>query len=172
MRILRRVPVESGATYLIRRDVLEITTTDALRKEFFPDRPAGPLLPLVTIKLDKTPLESALKSLRYWGNVVLDSRAEKVAQTPVTADVENVPLDTAVRMLANMAGLKVVPLENALYVTSPDSAEEMLQEQEALRQQREREQKEKAREACEKAKTPTPTATPPKAANEPGKKSS
>jgi hypothetical protein len=136
--------VSPSTTYIIRGDVIEITTMKAIRKEFFADRPAGPLPPLVSANFDKVPLESALKELsRPNHSIVLDGRAAKEGQTPVTADLANVPQDTAVRLLADMAGLKMVPLDNVLYVTSKDNALVLLEEQETLRLQRQGEKKER-----------------------------
>lgn len=170
MKILGRVP--ASATYLIRGDVIEITTTEAIRKEFFADRPSspGPLPPLVSVAFDKVPLESVLKELNGYGNVVLDVRAGKEAQAPVTADLTNVPLDTAVRLFADMAGLKAVPLDNALYVTSKDNARALLEEREKLRlQQREQDKKEKANKGGAKEKKPAEKPACPKAESAPVK---
>jgi hypothetical protein len=135
--------VSPSVTYLIRDDHIEITTVQALRKEFFADRPDGPFPPLVSGTFEKVPLESALKELAHAGNIVLDSRAAKEGQTPVTADLVNVPLDTAVRMLADMAGLQVVPLDNVLYVTSINNARLLREDQEKHWRERQREKKEK-----------------------------
>lgn len=153
-KILTRLP--ASATYIIRDDVIEITTTEAVRKEFFADRPSmsGPLPPLVSGAFDKVPLETVLKELNAYGNVVLDVRGSEEAQAPVTADLANVPLDTAVRMFADMAGLKVVSLDNVLYVTSVENADALREEQKELRRQREREQKDKNKKAREKEKKP------------------
>ena len=144
-RVLTRVP--HSATYFIRGDVIEITTMRAVRKEFFADRPTvpGPLPPLVSCELEKRPLELALKELNHYGNVVLDPRAVKEAQMPVTADLANVPLDTAVRMFADMAGLKVVKLDNSLYVTDANNANVLMQDQAELKSERERQRKEKTK---------------------------
>jgi hypothetical protein len=43
-------------------------------------------------------------------------------KTAVTARLINVPLDRAVRLLADMADLKAVLLGNVLYVTSKENA--------------------------------------------------
>jgi hypothetical protein len=145
-RVLKRVP--HSATFFIRGDEIEITTTEAIRKEFFADRPTmpGPLPPLVSGEFDKTTtLETALKQLNRYGNVVLDARANKQSQATVTADLANVPLDTAVRMFADMAGLKVVQLDNSLYVTSKENAKVLLKEQEKQKRERERQDKKKAK---------------------------
>lgn len=154
--------VSPSATYLIREDRIEITTTEAIRKEFFAERPSmpGPLPPLVSGAFDKLPLDAALKELNHFGNVVLDARAEKEAKVQVSADLSNVPLDTAVRLFADMAGLTVVPLDNALYVTSKDNARGLLKEREKMRRQREREIKEK--ENSEKDKKPATPKTEPR----------
>jgi hypothetical protein len=151
-KVLNRV--SPSATYLIRGDQIEVTTTEAIRKEFFADRPEtpGPLPPLVSAEFDKVPLEAAFKELNHYGNIVLDGRTAKEGQTPVSADLANVPLDTTVRMLADMAGLKVVKLDNALYVTSKDNARALMEEQEKQNLEKERELKEKTREDKEKAK--------------------
>ncbi|HEY7310324.1 MAG TPA: hypothetical protein VH643_13250 [Gemmataceae bacterium] len=163
-KILNRV--SPSVTYIIRDDFIEITTVKAIRKEFFADRPHGPFPPLVIDNFDKVPLEAALKELAHSGNIVLDARAAKEGQTTVTADLVNVPLDTAVRMLADMAGLKVVPLDNALYVTSKDNARLLMEEQEKLRLQRKCETKPKKAKPSKKTDKPVP----PNAKTEPGKK--
>ncbi|HWG44340.1 MAG TPA: hypothetical protein VN688_16295 [Gemmataceae bacterium] len=144
--------ISPSATYIIRDDVIEITTMKAVRKEFFPDRPTGPLPPLVSAAFDKVPLETALKQLsRQNHSIVVDARTAKEAVTPVTADLMNVPQDTAVRMLADMAGLTVVPLDNVLYVTSRDNAFNLMEEQERLRRQW-RQHKKEEKDATKKPK--------------------
>jgi hypothetical protein len=127
-KVLARV--SPSATYFIRDNTIEITTVKALRKEFYRNHPAGPLPPLVSGTFDKQPLESVLKELALTSNsnVVLDVRAAKEAATQVTADLTNVPLDTAVGMLADMAGLKLVPRDNVLYVTSKENACALMKE--------------------------------------------
>jgi RNA polymerase sigma factor (sigma-70 family) len=126
-KVLSRV--SPSATYIIRDDFIEITTVQAIRKEFFANRPNGPFPPLVTANFEKVPLEAALKELGRSSNVVLDSRAAKEGQTSVKANLVNVPLDTAVRLLANMAGLSMVRLDDVFYVTTAENAKQMREEQ-------------------------------------------
>jgi hypothetical protein len=149
-KILGRVSL--SAMYIIRDDLIEITTQDAVRKEFCPDHPTGPLPPLVSASFDKVPLKSAFKEMSHVGNIVIDGRMAKDAETPVTADLANVPLDTAVRMLADMAGLKVVALDNVLYVTDKENVRVLLEEQEKLRLQRQPEKKKEDKPAEDKDK--------------------
>jgi hypothetical protein len=164
-KVLQRISPK--ATYIVRDEVIEITTKRAVRKEFFGDRRKGPLPPLISASFAKQPLEAALKDLteaRGVNNIILDSRTAKEAAMPVTADFVNVPLDTAVRMLADMAGLKVVPLDNALYVTSEHNARALLQEREMARPQHPHGKKPKKEPDGKSTKPP-----PPKTANAPSK---
>jgi hypothetical protein len=74
----------------------------------------------VTIDLDKADFATALKQLaRDTGtNLILDSRLGKEANHPVTFQAEDVPLETAVRLMAEMVGLKPVRVGNVLFVAN------------------------------------------------------
>jgi hypothetical protein len=130
-KVLSRIPSASGATYLIRRDTIEITTFAALRAEVWGASYPGPFLPLVHANFDKRPLEEALKQLAEQAefNIVVDGRAAEEAKSPVSARLDNTPLDTAVRLLANIAGLKTFQVDNVIYVTTAENATQ-LEEQE------------------------------------------
>jgi hypothetical protein len=124
-KLLGRVPVVSGATYLLRENHVEITTNNFVVPEICGSVPNSvPRLPLVWATLDKVPLEDALKDLAEQAdfNVMLDNRAAEKGKTPVTARLRNTPLDTAVRLLADMADLRAVHLDNVLYVTTKENA--------------------------------------------------
>jgi hypothetical protein len=124
-KVLARVPSSSGATFLIRRDRIEITTVAEMRKEVWGPKYRGPMLPLVQISFDKLTLREALRELAHQAayNVVLDAAAVEKAKTPVTAKLRNAPLDVAVRLLADMADLRSVQVANTLYVTTPEKAD-------------------------------------------------
>jgi RNA polymerase sigma factor (sigma-70 family) len=124
--ILDRLPVH--AVFVIRKDTIEITTVRAYRAElgFDPDRP---LLPLVWENIENMPLAEALRLLAKDSgmNVVLDPHAldDSRAKTGVSARFENVPVDTAVRVLASMVDLEMVRLDNVLYVTTAARASQL-----------------------------------------------
>jgi hypothetical protein len=86
----------------------------------------------VNLDLDKAVFATALKQLaRESGvNMLVDSRVQKESQSTVTLQLEDVPLDTAVRLLSEMAGLKPVRLGNVLFVTTKASAHELRAEAE------------------------------------------
>jgi hypothetical protein len=122
-KLLSRIPVPSGATYLVRSDHIEITTSIFQAQEIW-GKYGGPHLPLVNAVLEKCPLEDAVKELADQSafNVVLDNRAADKAKTLVTAKFLNTPLDTALRLLADMTDLRSVHLDNVLYVTTKGNA--------------------------------------------------
>jgi hypothetical protein len=60
--------------------------------------------------------------------LVLDGAVGDKAKTPITAVFHRVPLDTVVRLVADMADLRVVPVENMLYVTTKEKAETLRKE--------------------------------------------
>jgi hypothetical protein len=119
-RILSRVSTASGAAWLLRGEHVEITTRSAIQAEVWGAEYTGPFLPLTHARFDKTPLADALKELadQTGFNVVLDPKAGDKAKTSVTARLTNLPLDTAVETLADMAGLQLSRSDNVLYVTA------------------------------------------------------
>jgi RNA polymerase sigma factor (sigma-70 family) len=130
-KILSRLRSLSGATFVVRTDHIEITTTAALRNELgLPAVPGVALLPLVTASFDKTPIDQALKVMTEATgfNIVLDAAKLEKNQPAVTASFQNVPVDTAARILAEMADMRAVLLDNVLFVTSKPAAERLQKE--------------------------------------------
>ncbi len=81
---------------------------------------ADPLLPL---DFHDVPPAHALDELTDSSfSIVLDRRVADKAGVEVSARLANVPLDLAVDVLADTAGLKAVRMKNLLYVTSPENA--------------------------------------------------
>jgi RNA polymerase sigma factor (sigma-70 family) len=85
----------------------------------------------VQVQSDRLPLEEALRELaeQTGANIVVDVRLKEKSMTPVSASMQHVPLETAVRLLADMADVKAVALENVLYVTTKENADKLLREQ-------------------------------------------
>ena len=82
----------------------------------------------VSIDLEKVDLATALKQLSRESatNVLLDSRVkDKDAKAEITLQMEDVPLETAVRLVCEMAGVKPVKVGNVLFVTTKALANEM-----------------------------------------------
>jgi RNA polymerase sigma factor (sigma-70 family) len=141
--VLRRVLSRVGgvnATYVIRKDHIEVTTGAALGVELHlhDGVPPGNLIdevlaqtanqPLVYANFQATPLSAALRTVAEScrENVVLDPAAEgKESSVTVTASLHNVRAETAVRTLAALADLEVVRLDNVLFVTKRDKADRL-----------------------------------------------
>jgi hypothetical protein len=121
--ILRRCPAPSGAVYTVRDDYIEITTSTFQRAEIWGNY-RGPFLPLVNATFDRYPLEEAVRDLADQAEftVLVDSRAADKAKAPVSARLMNTPLDTALRLLTDMADLRTIHLDNVLYITTKENA--------------------------------------------------
>jgi RNA polymerase sigma factor (sigma-70 family) len=143
-RLLAKIPNDSGKTsptYVIRPDRVEITTRDAYQRESYPNwKFSDELLdylhlpPPAYAVFEKVPLSEALAELARTtgGNVIVAGYAAKEAETKVTAELNGVPLDAAVTVLADMADLKCVRVGNVYYVTTPERAR-MLESEEKER---------------------------------------
>ena len=139
---------ESHGTYLVLADRIEVTSTFHANPEKWQHQDNGLHEPKVHAEFDDEELEDALRELAdsTGVSVVIDRRVKEKAHEPVTATLNEVPLATAVRMLADMAGLKVVAMHHALYVTSKENAKEL----EAERQERLKREKPQNHEAEKK----------------------
>ncbi len=121
--ILVRLPIPGGATYVLRRDGIEITTVQTARAQIWGGH-NGPFLPLVQATFEQKPLAEALREMAEQTeyNVVLDNRAGERGKAEVSARFVNTPLDTAVNFVADMVDLRTVLLDNVIYVTTRENA--------------------------------------------------
>jgi hypothetical protein len=166
-RVLARVPVPSGATFMVREDGIEITTTTFMAAECAVDRrkagnapsaaagasggglanpgkepPKNPLsgveeaapdegarnnVAVVSVAVERAPLEEALKQMRSQANInfVLDPGLGEKSRTTVSMTLLNAPVDSAVRVLTEMAELDYVWLDNIFYLTTRDKAQKL-----------------------------------------------
>jgi hypothetical protein len=139
-KILSRVKVPAGATYLLHQDQFVVTTQAAASLEVLGDANRS-LPPLVHRRMEKRLLRDALDEVAELTelNVLLDESVGDKAKDVVTARFLNTPVETAVRVLANKANLSMVRLDNVLYVTTTEKADD-------LRAEMRREEARKARE--------------------------
>ena len=80
----------------------------------------------VSVDCDGTEFAVAAKQLAIdtGANVVVDPRLGDKAKKAITLKLEDVPLETAVRLLSEVADLRAVRMSNVLYVTAPDKVKE------------------------------------------------
>lgn len=135
----RQLPEKSGAGVVLRQALKQLPTKSA-----FVIR-AGKVVILPEARTEKKylynqtffadfndrPLTQALDELSELTgiSIVVDGRAKEKLQLPVTARFrDDVAVQDAVRMLADMADLKPVYLVTGLYITTPARAKEMEKE--------------------------------------------
>jgi hypothetical protein len=81
----------------------------------------------VTVDCDGTAFTDAVKVLAAdtGANIVVDPRLKDKAKVPVILKLEDVPLETAIRLLAEVADLRAIRMNNVLFVTSNERAEKL-----------------------------------------------
>jgi len=123
---LRALLAPLHLTYAIIGDTVVITTEEAAVTRQLRQR--------VSLDLDKAHLVVALKQLARdtATNLLVDPRVTKEAEAAITLQLDDVPLETAVRLMAELAGLKPVRLGNVLLVTNKASAVELRAEPELV----------------------------------------
>ena len=135
--ILQRVGTDDEATFLIRGDRIEILPGSAMMREIYgleiavaPNAPA--IFPIVHLKATDRPLRDLLRQVSDQAdvNILVDPRCGDKGKADLTVKLVNAPADTAVEVLADMAGLEMVHQRNVLYVTSPENAAKIRKEQE------------------------------------------
>ncbi len=119
---LRRLLSQYNLGYAIIGDMVLISTEDMAIHRQMRQR--------INLSLEKVVFQQALKQLakETATNLVLDARVTKEALTAVTLNLEDVPLEVAVRLMANQAGLRPVRTGNVLYVTTKANAAELRNE--------------------------------------------
>lgn len=81
----------------------------------------------VNVDCDAIPFATTMKQLGAdtGANLVLDPRLGEKATRAVTLKLDDVPLETAVRLLAEVADLRAVRMNNVLFITTPERADKL-----------------------------------------------
>lgn len=116
---LRSILTPYQLGYAIIGDTIVVSTEDMAMYKQMRQR--------VNVDFDKEELSSAMKKMarETATNLIVDSRAAKEAKMEVTLQMEDVPLETAVRLMTEMAGLKPVRVGNVLFITTKANAAEL-----------------------------------------------
>jgi hypothetical protein len=119
---LRSILTSHNLSFAIVSDTVIVSTDDVCMHRQMRQR--------VSVDSEKGDLASTLRKLaRETGtNLIIDPKVTKEASAPVTMQLDDVPLDTAVRLMTEMAGLKVVRVGNVMFVCSKTTAAEMRQD--------------------------------------------
>src|SRR5262249_41629538 len=128
--VLDKLAASVQGTYLVRDDHIEMTTQARFRATVWGLVEEGSIasrvrLPVVQAGIYQRPLDAALAELAEatgYSVVVDGRRCGDRARAAVTASLTNVPLDTAVQLLADQVGLEATVLDNVFYITTPANA--------------------------------------------------
>jgi len=116
-------------TYQINNDYIEVTTTyHQFMSPMSMAESGRPNVPSVTVEGRGQTLEEAFAYLADTTsiNVVLDARVrDRARRTTLSTSLRAVPMDTALRILADMAELGVAINDNVFYITDVDNARAM-----------------------------------------------
>jgi hypothetical protein len=124
-----------GGAFILRNGAVEIVHRHAATLKVM-------LWQKVLLKLDEAPLADALARIAEQSGVsiVVDPRAKDKRQTPISADFRgDATVESALRMVANMADLKIVLMDRGVFVTTPENATLMEKELDKRRKDRETE---------------------------------
>jgi RNA polymerase sigma factor (sigma-70 family) len=128
--VLRFLLTQVNGAYLVRKDYIEVTTDS--QKVFEAFGPAegshtSKLPPTVNVVVQGRRLEEAIADLanQTGENIVIDPQVQETKRPPITARFLNTPVDAAVRLIADMAGLESVKVGNVYYVTSRENADRL-----------------------------------------------
>jgi len=116
--------LEPQSAFMVRKGYIAILPLSHATAEFTMREPVG-------ADFDKLPLHDALRELMdHTGtSIILDARrAGEKAKTPLTATLHHIPVGTAAKLLANMAELKAVMVDNAIFVTTEENAKKLEEE--------------------------------------------
>jgi hypothetical protein len=122
-QVLRKFLSPYQLCYVIIDDTLLITSEDTAVMRQMRQR--------VSIDFDEVPLKKAVRELakNHAINLVIDPKVMKQSETPVSLQLENTGIETALRLLAEMANLKAVRMGNVMFITSEEKAKKIREEE-------------------------------------------
>jgi hypothetical protein len=124
--VLRKLLTPQQMAYVIYEDTILITSSELATTRQMKQR--------VNVDVTEVPLAKALQELarNYAFNLVIDPKIAKDSQKPVTLTLDGSSLETSVRLLAEMAGVKAVRMDNVLFVTTEERADKIRKEEKDL----------------------------------------
>lgn len=122
-QVLRRFLNNYRLCYIVMEDSLLVTT-----EEFAVFRQ---MRQRVSVDVENVPLHKAVRDIaKSTGiNLVIDPNVIKKADNPVTLQLENTGVETAVRLLAELGSLKAVRMGNVMFITHEEKAKKIRDEE-------------------------------------------
>jgi hypothetical protein len=119
---LRKLLGPRQLAYVIFEDSILITSTELATIRQMKQR--------VYFDVDEVPLSKALRDLarNHAFNLVIDPKVVKDLHKLVSLTLDGTSLETSVRLLAELAGLKAVRMDNVLFITNEERATKIRKE--------------------------------------------
>jgi hypothetical protein len=120
---LRKLLTAHQLTYVIFEDSILITTPELAVHRQMKQR--------VNLDVNEQPLVKALRELArgYAFNLVIDPKLGTATDRAVSLTLDGATLETSVRLLAEVAGLKAVRMDNVMMITTEERAEKLRKEE-------------------------------------------
>ena len=122
-KILRKLLGAYGLSYVLFEDSVLVTSEEMAVLRQMTQR--------VSVDLEEVPLKKAVRELakKHGLNLVIDPKVLTQSETPVTLQVDDTGIETAIRLLAEMAELKAVRMGNVMFVTNEEKAKKIRDEE-------------------------------------------
>jgi hypothetical protein len=121
--VLRRLLSGHRLSYVVLEDSLLVTTEEMAVVRQMRQR--------VSVDVDEVPLKKAARDLAksHGINLVFDPLVKQTVDTQVTLQLDNTGIETALRLLAELANLKAVRMGNVMFITSEAKAKKIREEE-------------------------------------------
>ena len=123
--VLKQLLNQYNLSCVIDQDIVLVTSEQAAIDRQVRQR--------VSIDFNEVPFQQALRQLSRETNtnLVIDPRHTAKGKDPITLRLEDVPLEVAVRLMAEMVSLRSVRQANVLFVTTKEIAADLRREEDA-----------------------------------------
>ncbi|MSU79583.1 MAG: hypothetical protein EXS16_16025 [Gemmataceae bacterium] len=122
-QVLRRMLNPYSLTYVIMQDALLVTTEEMAVLRQYRQR--------VSVDLEDVAMKKAVRDLakNHGISLVIDPKVAKQSDTLVSLQLDNASIETTLRLLAELAGLKAVRMGNVIFVTTDEKAKKIRDEE-------------------------------------------
>jgi len=122
-QVLRKLLNAHQLCYILFEDSVLVTTDDMATMRQMRQR--------VSVDVEDIPFNKAVRNLakNHGLNLVIDPKVMKQSEAPVSLQLENAGIETAVRLLAELANLKAVRMGNTMFVTTEEKAKKIREEE-------------------------------------------
>lgn len=121
--VLRKLLNNYRLNYVIFEDSLLVTSDEMVVIRQMRQR--------VSVNVEDVPLKKVVRELakNHGVNLVIDPKVNVQAEAAVSLQVDNTGIETAMRLLAEMASLKAVRMGNVMFITTPEKAKTIREEE-------------------------------------------